>query len=221
MLPGVDYGLVSRQVAVGGQMLTIQGLGGTYEDVLLPMHGEHMAHNAAAALVAVEAFLGGGAGALDADAVGRGFLSVSVPGRLEVIRRSPTVLLDVAHNPDGAEALAAAVSEAFHFERLVGVVGVLGDKDALGMLVALEPVLDEVVITQSASLRAIDAEELGGLAEEVFGPDRVTLQASLPDAIDAAVTAAESEGDLEGVGVLVTGSVTVVGEARALLRSRR
>ncbi|MFL6287776.1 MAG: bifunctional folylpolyglutamate synthase/dihydrofolate synthase [Actinomycetes bacterium] len=218
---GVDYGLVNRQVAVGGQVLTIQGLAGTYEDIQLPMHGEHMAHNAAAALVAVEAFLGGGAGALDADAVGRGFLSVSVPGRLEVIRRSPTVLLDVAHNPDGAEALAAAVSEAFHFDRLVGVVGILGDKDAMAMLVALEPVLDEVVITQSASPRAIDPEDLGGLAAEVFGSERVTVEASLPDALEAAVTAAESEGELEGVGVLVTGSVTVAGEARALLRSRR
>jgi dihydrofolate synthase/folylpolyglutamate synthase len=218
---GVDYGLVSRQVAVGGQVLTIQGIGGTYEDILLPMHGEHMAHNAASALVAVEAFLGGGAGALDGDVVGRGFLSVSVPGRLEVIRRSPSVLLDVAHNPHGAEALARAVTEAFNFRRLVGVVGVLEDKDALGMLVALEPVLDEVVITQSSSRRAIDPDDLAGLAAEVFGSERVMVKRSLPDAIDAAVTAAESEGELEGVGVLVTGSVTVAGEARALLRSRR
>jgi dihydrofolate synthase/folylpolyglutamate synthase len=185
------------------------------------MHGEHMARNAASALVAVEAFLGGGAGALDGDVVGRGFLSVSVPGRLEVIRRSPTVLLDVAHNPHGAEALARAVSEAFHFQRLVGVVGVLDDKDALGMLMALEPVLDEVVITQSSSARAVDPDELASLAEEVFGPERVKVEQSLPDAIETAVTAAESDGELEGVGVLVTGSVTVAGEARALLRSRR
>jgi dihydrofolate synthase/folylpolyglutamate synthase len=218
---GVDFGLVNRQVAVGGQVLTVQGLGGTYEDILLPMHGEHMAHNAACALVAVEAFLGGGSGALDGDVVGRGFLSVSVPGRLEVIRRSPTVLLDVAHNPHGALALARAVAEAFHFQRLVGVVGVLGDKDALGMLVALEPVLDEIVITQSSSPRAIDPDELGDLAAEVFGSERVIVEPTLPNAIEAAVTAAESEGDIDGVGVLVTGSVTVAGEARALLRSRR
>jgi dihydrofolate synthase/folylpolyglutamate synthase len=218
---GVDFGLVNRQVAVGGQVLSVQGIGGTYEDILLPLHGEHMAHNAASALVAVEAFLGGGAGALDGDVVSRGFLSVSVPGRLEVIRRSPTVLLDVAHNRQGAEALAHALAEAFSFQRLVGVVGVLGDKDAAGILGALEPVLDEVVITQSSSPRAVEAEELASLAADVFGSERVTAQPSLPDAIEAAVTAAETAGELEGVGVLITGSVTVAGEARSLLRSRR
>jgi dihydrofolate synthase/folylpolyglutamate synthase len=217
----LDFALVDRQVAVGGQVITVSGLGGTYSDVFLPLHGEHMARNATVALVAVEAFLGGGAGALDGDVVGQGFASVSVPGRLEVVRRSPTVLLDVAHNPHGAKALAQAVDEAFDFRRLVGVVGVLADKDAIGMLVALEPVLDEIVVTQSSSPRAVDPEDLGSQAQEVFGADRVQVVETLPDAIEAAVTAAESQGDLEGVGVLITGSVTVAGEARALLRSRR
>jgi dihydrofolate synthase/folylpolyglutamate synthase len=130
-------------------------------------------------------------------------------------------LLDVAHNRQGAEALAHALAEAFSFQRLVGVVGVLGDKDAAGILGALEPVLDEVVITQSSSPRAVEAEELASLAADVFGSERVTAQPSLPDAIEAAVTAAETAGELEGVGVLITGSVTVAGEARSLLRSRR
>ena len=218
---GVDFGLVDRQVAVGGQLLTIQGIGGTYADVFLPLHGEHMAQNAAVALVAVEAFLGGGAGALVGDVVEQGFAAVSVPGRLEVVRRSPTVLIDVAHNPHGARALAAAVDEAFDFRRLVGVVGVLADKDAEGILVALEPLLDEIVLTQSTSPRAVDADELGAIATEVFGAERVQVEPVLPNALEAAVTAAESEGDLEGVGVLVTGSVTVAGESRALLRRGR
>ena len=218
---GVDFGLVDRQVAVGGQLLTIQGLGGTYADVFLPLHGEHMAQNAATALVAVEAFLGGGAGALVGEVVEQGFAAVSVPGRLEVVRRSPTVLIDVAHNPHGARALAAAVDEAFDFRRLVGVVGVLADKDAEGILVALEPLLDEIVLTQSTSPRAVDAEELGAIAAEVFGAERVQVEPVLPNALEAAVTAAESEGDLEGVGVLVTGSVTIAGESRALLRRGR
>ena len=202
-------------------MLTIRGVGGTYEDVFLPLHGEHMAQNAACALAAVESFLGGGSGALDGAVVGEGFAAVSVPGRLEVIRRSPTVMLDVAHNPQGAEALVEAVTEAFSFQRLVGVIGILSDKDAVGILSALEPLFDEVVITKSTSPRAIDPDDLGSLASEIFGSERVTVEASLPDAIDLAVTAAESEGALEGAGVLVTGSVTVVGEARSLLRSRR
>jgi dihydrofolate synthase/folylpolyglutamate synthase len=218
---GVDYGLVDREVALGGQLLTVQGIGGTYADVFLPLHGRHMAENAASALVAVEAFLGGGVGALDGEVVEQGFGSVSVPGRLEVVRRSPTVLVDVAHNPHGVEALAAAVGESFDFRRLVGVVGVLGDKDAEGMLVALEPLLDEVVITQSSSPRAVDPDDLTALAVDVFGDERVSVHPALPDAIEAAVTAAESGGDLDGVGVLVTGSVTVAGEARALLRRRR
>lgn len=218
---GIDFGLVERQVAVGGQMLTIKGVAGTYADVFLPLHGEHQARNAACALVAVEAFLGGGASALDGDRVGEGFAAASVPGRLEVIRRSPTVLLDVAHNPHGMEALAVAVTDAFAFNRLVGVVGILGDKDAEGILSVLEPLLAEVVITRSNSPRAVDPDDLGALAIDIFGEDRVMIEHSLPNAIEQAVTAAEDSGDLGGVGVLVTGSVTIVGEARSLLRSHR
>jgi dihydrofolate synthase/folylpolyglutamate synthase len=215
----VDFGVVERRVAVGGQLLTLKGVGGTYEEVFLPLHGEHQAHNAACALVAVEAFLGGGA--LAADVVGEGLAAVTVPGRLEIIRRAPAVLLDVAHNPQGAEALVEAVTDSFNFSRMVGVVGVLGDKDAEGILSALEPLLAEVVITRSSSPRSVDPDDLGELAADIFGSDRVAVEHSLPDAIERAVTAAEESGDLAGVGVLVTGSVTVVGEARSLLRSRR
>ncbi|MCZ3388911.1 MAG: bifunctional folylpolyglutamate synthase/dihydrofolate synthase [Actinomycetia bacterium] len=218
---GLDFGVIERQVALGGQVLTIKGVGGTYQNVFLPLHGEHQARNAACALAAVEAFLGGGAAALEGDRVGEGFASVSVPGRLEVIRRSPTVLLDVAHNPHGMEALAEAVTDAFAFNRLVGVVGILSDKDAEGILSVLEPLLAEVVITRSNSPRAVDPDDLGALAIEIFGEDRVIIEHSLPNAIEQAVTAAEDSGDLGGVGVLVTGSVTVVGEARSLLRSHR
>jgi dihydrofolate synthase/folylpolyglutamate synthase len=131
------------------------------------------------------------------------------------------VVLDVAHNPQGVQALVDAIESSFAFSRLVGVVGVLSDKDAEGMLSALEPLLTEVVITRSNSPRAIDPDDLGALAADIFGEDRVVIEHELPDAIERAVTAAEDSGDLAGVGVLVTGSVTVVGQARALLRSRR
>jgi dihydrofolate synthase/folylpolyglutamate synthase len=218
---GVDFGVVDRQVAVGGQLLTLRGVGSTYEGVFLPMHGEHQARNAACALAAVEAFLGGGSEALDGDVISEGFAAVTVPGRLEVIRRAPAVVLDVAHNPQGVQALVDAIESSFAFSRLVGVVGVLSDKDAEGMLSALEPLLTEVVITRSNSPRAIDPDDLGALAADIFGEDRVVIEHELPDAIERAVTAAEDSGDLAGVGVLVTGSVTVVGQARALLRSRR
>ena len=221
---GLEFGVRSREVAVGGQLLTLRGLGGDYEDVFLPMHGEHMAHNAAVALAAVESFLGVGSAhgrTLDADTVRAAFGSVRSPGRLEVVRTSPTVVLDAAHNPAGAAAAAAGVSEAFSFSRLVGVVGTSGDKDVKGLLTAFEPVFAEVVVTRNSSFRATDVDELAAAAVEVFGEDRVRVEPRLDDALEAAITLAEEEGEFAGAGVLVTGSVITVGEARLLLGKER
>ncbi|RJK97083.1 bifunctional tetrahydrofolate synthase/dihydrofolate synthase [Vallicoccus soli] len=218
---GLEFGVVDRQVAVGGQQLVLRGLGGTYEDLFLPLHGAHQAHNAAVALAAVEAFLGGGSGTLDVDAVRAGFAQADSPGRLEVARRSPTVLLDAAHNPAGAAATAAALQEAFDFRRLVGVVSVMADKDVLGVLAALEPVLAEVVVTEAATERALGVDELAAAAVEVFGEDRVEVVPRLDDALDAAVALAEEEDGGVGAGVLVTGSVRTVAEARTLLGRAR
>lgn len=212
---GVDIEVVDRQVAVGGQLLALRGLGGVYTDVFLPLYGEHQAHNALLALVATEALLTGGA-ALDGSVVEAAFADVTSPGRLEVVRSSPTVLVDAAHNPAGAEALVDAVGEAFDFTRLVGVIGVMADKDPEGILAALEPLLAEVVVTQASTSRALDADDLAEIAVDVFGEDRVHVAARLPDAIDLAVQRAESEEE-RGAGVLVTGSVLLVAEARVLL----
>jgi len=217
---GLEFGVLSRTLAVGGQLLTLRGLAGEYDEVFLPLHGAHQAHNAACALAAVEAFLGGGhaeRGPLDIEVVRAGFAAVSSPGRLEVVRTSPTVLLDAAHNPAGARATAAAVQESFAFTRLVGVVGAMADKDVRGILEALEPVLAEVVVTQASTPRAMPADDLGALAVEVFGADRVEVSPRLDDALDSAVDLAEAEGDLGGAGVLVTGSVVTVAQARTLL----
>ncbi|MFC3577559.1 bifunctional folylpolyglutamate synthase/dihydrofolate synthase [Streptomyces yaanensis] len=217
---GLEFGVVSRQVAVGGQMLTLRGLGGEYDEVYLPLHGAYQAHNAAVALAAVEAFFGVGSQRpepLDVDTVRKAFASVSSPGRLEVVRRSPTVVLDAAHNPAGARATAEAASEAFDFSRLIGVVGASGDKNVRGLLEAFEPIFAEVVITQNSSHRAMDADELAAIAVEVFGEERVQVEPRLPDALEAAITLAEEEGEYAGAGVLVTGSVITVGEARLLL----
>ncbi|GGO55688.1 bifunctional tetrahydrofolate synthase/dihydrofolate synthase [Streptomyces lasiicapitis] len=217
---GLEFGVAARQVAVGGQLLTLRGLGGEYEEVFLPLHGEHQAHNAAVALAAVEAFFGIGAQharPLDIDTVRKAFASVASPGRLEVVRRSPTVVLDAAHNPAGARAAAAAIGEVFDFSRLIGVIGVSDDKNARGILEAFEPIFAEVVITQNSSHRAADADELAGLAVEVFGDDRVQVEPRMDDALEAAITLAEEEGEFAGGGVLVTGSVITVGEARLLL----
>jgi len=215
---GLEFGVVSRSLAVGGQLITLKGLGGEYDDLLLPLHGAHQAHNAACALAAVEAFLGGSSERrIDVEAVRAGFAAVTSPGRLETVRSSPTVLLDGAHNVAGAQALAAAIAEEFAFNRLVGVIGVLGDKDVAGMLSALEPVLDVVVLTQNASPRALGADALAALAVDVFGADRVEVEPRLDDAIDSAVRLAEEDATYGGSGVVVTGSLVTVGEARTLL----
>ncbi|MEU0839259.1 folylpolyglutamate synthase/dihydrofolate synthase family protein [Streptomyces sp. NPDC005962] len=217
---GMEFGVVSREVAVGGQLLTLRGLGGEYPEIFLPLHGAHQAHNAAVALAAVEAFFGVGsqhARPLDLDSIRSAFAAVSSPGRMEVVRRSPTVVLDAAHNPGGARAAAEAVTEAFDFSRLIGVVGATDGKDVRGLLEAFEPIFADVVVTSNSSHRAMDADELAGLAVEVFGSDRVQVEPRLDDALEAAITLAEEEGEYAGAGVLVTGSVITVGEARLLL----
>ncbi|WP_328581972.1 bifunctional tetrahydrofolate synthase/dihydrofolate synthase [Streptomyces sp. NBC_00370] len=217
---GMEFGVLAREIAVGGQLMTLRGLGGEYEQVFLPLYGAHQAHNAAVALAAVEAFFGIGAeqsGRLDMDTVRAAFASVSSPGRLEVVRSSPTVVLDAAHNPAGARAAAEGLSESFGFSRLIGVVGSSEGKDVRGVLEALEPICQELVVTQNSSHRAMDVDELAGIAVEVFGNDRVQVEARLDDALEAAITLAEEESEFAGAGVLVTGSVITVGEARLLL----
>jgi dihydrofolate synthase/folylpolyglutamate synthase len=202
-------------------VLTLQGLGGVYEEVFVPLHGAHQAQNAAVALAAVEAFLGAGARRqLDVEAVREGFAATSSPGRLERVRSAPTILLDGAHNPHGMAATVTALQEEFAFSKLVAVVGVLGDKDAAALLELLEPVVDQVVVTRNSSPRAMPARELAALAAEVFGPERVEVAEEMPDAIEAAVALAEEDvpGELSGVGVLITGSVVTVADARRLLK---
>ncbi|MBK6871371.1 MAG: bifunctional folylpolyglutamate synthase/dihydrofolate synthase [Kineosporiaceae bacterium] len=219
---GLEFGVAGREVAIGGQLLTLQGLGGIYEDLFLPLHGIHQAQNAVCALAAVEAFLGAGpsSGRLDPDVVRAAFAGVDSPGRLEVVRRSPTIMVDAAHNPAGAQALADSIDDAFGFARLIGVVGVMADKDVIGILDALQPVLDEVVVTRSASPRAMAPDELAEIAREVFGEDRVHVADRLDSALDLAVARAEVDHE-PGAGVLVTGSIPLAGEVRTLLRVDR
>jgi dihydrofolate synthase/folylpolyglutamate synthase len=218
---GTEFGVLAREIAVGGQLLRLQGLGGVYDEVFLPLHGKHQADNAAVALAAAEAFLGAGTdNQLDPGAVRQAFAVVTTPGRLEPVRSAPTVLLDAAHNPHGAEALARALTDEFDFRKLIGVLGVMADKDARGILEALEPVLAEVVLTQAGSPRAMSADDLAAVARDVFGPDRIVVEPRLDDAIETAIGLVEEIGEagqpLSGAGVLITGSVVTVGEARAL-----
>jgi len=247
--------VLGRELAVGGQQLTLRGLTGTYSDLLLPLFGAYQAANAACALAAVEAFSGAGPAplargdttspgdslarghpeprwprtpdgpeppteGLDEDLVRDAFRTVTTPGRLEVVRRSPVMIVDSAHNPAGMAASIAAVTEAFGFDDLIAVLAVSADKDVAGMLAELEPVVSTLVATWNSASRSMDADELAGLAVGLFGPDRVVVAPRLDDAIEAATALADeaAAGDgLGSAGILITGSTTTAGEARTLL----
>jgi len=214
-----EFAVLSRQVAVGGQVIELQGLGGVYSEIFLPLHGEHQAHNAAIALAAVEALFGAGPQRqLDIDAVRAGFAAATSPGRLERMRTAPTVFIDAAHNPAGAAALTAALAAEFDFRFLVGILSVLEGKDLNGILSALEPAFDLLVVTDNGSPRALDVETLAQRAEEVFGPERVVRAETLPDAIETATALVEDAkvDGLSGAGIVITGSVATAGAARAL-----
>lgn len=218
---GVEFALESRTVAVGGQLITVRGLAGRYPDLMLPLHGAHQAQNAAVAVAALEAFLGGGERELDQEVLREGFLEVTSPGRMEVLRTAPTILVDAAHNPAGAKVAAEAVKEAFSFTRLILVVGILQEKDAEEILTELREELGdmagEICLTQSGSPRAIPAGELAETAVACgFPADSVHIEVKLDDAIEWAVERAEADNDLAG-GILITGSITVVADARTLL----
>lgn len=208
----VDFGVTGRELAVGGQVLSLRGLAGTYPELFLPLHGAHQADNAALAVAAVEAFLG--ERPLDVEVLRAALAGVTSPGRLEVVRRSPTVLVDAAHNEHGMTALTEALADGFAFARLVALVAVFADKDALAMLQALEPAVDHVVVTRNTSPRSMSPLELGELAADVFGADRVSVVPALPDALEEAMTLAEQDG--LGGAVIATGSVVTAADVRAL-----
>ena len=216
-----EFAVLGRQVAVGGQLLELQGLGGVYSEIFLPLHGEHQAHNAVIALAAVEAFFGAGAERqLDIDAVRAGFAAAVSPGRLERMRSAPTVFIDAAHNPAGAAALAQTLAEEFDFHFVVGIVSVMAEKDVDGILAALEPAFDQIIVTNNGSPRALDVESLAMRAEERFGPERVIASSTLPDAIETATALVEEAGHegegFSGSGIVITGSVVTAGAARTL-----
>lgn len=212
---GLDFSLAHRDVAVGGQLLSIDGIGGRYDDIFLPLHGRHQASNATLALTAVEAFLGGGAQRLDVDVVRDGFAQATSPGRLEVIHRNPTIIIDAAHNPHGVIALREAIVEEFSFDRIIAIVAILGDKDVVSYLSELASSVDEIIVTENSSARALPTEKLFALAEEIFDEGRVHSAGSIKRAIEMAIERASHP--TQSVGILITGSVVTVGQARTLL----
>ncbi|MEO5535299.1 MAG: folylpolyglutamate synthase/dihydrofolate synthase family protein [Pseudolysinimonas sp.] len=209
----VDFGLESTTVAVGGQVITVRGRAGRYDDLFLPLYGDYQAQNATLAIAAVESFLGDGSRALEHDILVEGLSQVTSPGRLQLVGIEPTVLVDAAHNPHGAKALAGAMTEYFDFAELCIVIAVLGDKDAHGIVEELSPVATRFHVTRSHSERAIPADELAALVASVAGQDSVY---SYPEVAEAVEAAREWAAEAPSRAVLVTGSITLVGEAIAL-----
>ena len=214
---GVEFSLLRRDIAVGGQMISIQGIYAEYTDIYLPLYGAHQAANAAVALATVEAFVGT---SLDEEVVRNAFANVKSPGRLEILHRDPTVIVDAAHNPHGTRALANTLKTEFDFESIFCVLAILGEKDVAGVLYELEPVIDRLVVTQSSSPRALDVETLYELALKVFGADRVYKELNLINAITYASEQVTLLNQVsEGVSaVVITGSVVTAGEARTILK---
>jgi dihydrofolate synthase / folylpolyglutamate synthase len=229
---GMEFGVLSRELAVGGQQVSIRGLRGDYDDLYLPLFGAHQAGNLACAIAAVEAFAATPQAdgpdsqpqALDPAIVRQATATMSSPGRLEVVRRSPVVIVDAAHNPGGMAASMAALTESFSFTELIAIIAVAQDKDIAGILDELEPVASRLIATANSSSRSMDPAALGEVAAEIFGPERVGVAARLDDAIELGVALADEADAAGGPGsaaVLITGSVITAGDARVLLSSDR
>lgn len=211
---GVEFGVRRREMAVGGQVLDLQGVAAEYDEIFVPLYGAHQAQNAATAVAAVEAFVGGGREALDVDAVRNALGRATAPGRIEVLRRGPVIIADAAHNPAGAGALAAALEEDFASTVLVAVVAVAADKDVEGILAELSGAVEAVVCTTNSSARSLPVADLARVAERVFDEEKVFRADTLPDAIDLGLAIAERDATFGGFGVIVTGSVVTAGDAR-------
>jgi len=218
---GIEFALTSREIALGGQMICIDGVNAKYRDIFLPLHGLHQAHNAAVALASVEAFIG--EKSLDEEVVREAFALVKSPGRLEVVLRDPTVILDAAHNPHGMNSLRQTLAHEFDFTHRIAIFAPMGDKDVEGMLELMKESFDTIVVTRNSSQRALDVERLAEMARVHFGSERVIASPDLPAAIESAIKLADERNlsEASSAAVIVTGSVVTVGEARLLMRRRR
>ena len=215
---GIEYSVKNRALAVGGQLISIAGVYGEYNDLFLPLHGAHQASNAATAIAAVEVFAG--ESKLDEGVVREALVNATSPGRCEIIMRNPTVIIDAAHNPHGAQSLKRTISEEFDFDSIIGVIAPMGDKDVDGILEELESVVNRVIVSKNSSHRAADLSELKASAQGIFGSERVTAIESLQEALVKAIEQAKLDNGVSdsNTAVLVAGSVVTAGEARGIFR---
>ena len=214
VVEGDAFELISSVSAVGGQVMQIRGRAAAYRDVPVTLHGRHQAHNAALAIAAVESLLGNGSRPIPDEILSVALGNVTSPGRLQYLAANPPIIVDAAHNPHGATALASAIRDVLPFERVWMVLGVLDDKDAQGIIEALDPVVAGFICTQSNSDRAMQANDLAGIVAELVGPDRVQAEPTLSVAIE---TAKSMCGPADAI--MVSGSITLVGDTMTLART--
>lgn len=217
-IEGDAFTLVDTTVAVGGQMISVNGRAGEYREIFLPIYGDHQAHNATLAIAAVESFLGNGSQPLVGDVLTEGMAEATSPGRLQLIGTDPSVIVDAAHNPHGAASLAAALQRYFHFDEITFVVGVLADKDAKSMMEALAPLATRFHVTQSASDRSIDAFELSEIVGAASHVEQTFAFDHPKEALDLARAWAQESPRR---AVVVTGSITLVAEAMAIAEAEK
>ena len=208
---GAEFALTADTLAVGGQLITVRGLAGTYSDEYLPLYGAHQGANAALAIAAVESLIGGGTLPIAGDVLAEGLANATSPGRLQLVGIDPTVLVDAAHNPHGVRALTAALGEVFDFDEWGVVLGVLDDKDAAGIVAAIAPAAAHIFATAPASERASEPDRVADIAEAAGLA--VTVHVDLGAAAEAAREWAAAS---DRRAVVIAGSVVLAGEALAL-----
>ncbi|KRA23283.1 dihydrofolate synthase [Microbacterium sp. Root61] len=208
---GEQFGLVSDRLAVGGQLISVRGLAGTYDDEYLPLYGAHQAFNAALAIAAVESLIGAATQPIAGDILTEAFGQVTSPGRLQLVGVSPTVLVDAAHNPHGVHALVEALGHSFDFDEWGVVLGVFTDKDAAGIVAEIAPIATQVFATAPDSERANEADAIADYAEAAGMP--VTVHDNVSDAAEAARAWAAAS---DRRAVVIAGSVVLAGEALAV-----
>ena len=212
---GIEYEVVKRTVAVGGQLLTIRGIYGIYEDLYLPLHGKHQAGNAATALATAEVFAG--ESQLDNELVAKALAAATSPGRCEIIGREPTIMIDAAHNPHGAASLRETIKSEFNFDKVIVIFAPMGDKDIVGFLQEIAPVVDHLIISRNSSHRSADTDLVKKIASGIF--EEAECESNLDAALRRAKEIALSSQGIESCAILVTGSVVTAGEMRALVRN--
>ena len=214
MREGIELDVLERSVGIGGQQLTIANPYGTHSELFLPLFGKHQASNAAVSLTAVEAFLDR---QIDHDLVQEAFAEFSSPGRLQILKRNPTIVIDAAHNPAGIRATKQGITESFQFDNLILILAFMGDKDVDQILEELKGFAQVVILTQTNSIRALSVVDLAKKVKNISQfATRIESSDNSSEAIKLAMNIAKDLGN--SAGIIALGSVVLAGEIGLLLK---